>query len=77
MQTPDERPPSPSEATGLPAWLAGGLVVSDALDGGVQCGVDIVEIERIEQATVRWGARFLDRCGPSASRLFARAATRR
>jgi holo-[acyl-carrier protein] synthase len=58
---PDERPPSPSEATGLPAWIAGGLLVSDALDGWVQCGVDLVEIERIEQATSRWGARFLDR----------------
>ncbi|MGA7730203.1 MAG: hypothetical protein WCD37_02905, partial [Chloroflexia bacterium] len=57
----DERMPSPSEATGLPAWIAGGLLVSDALDGWVQCGVDLVEIDRIEQAASRWGARFLDR----------------
>jgi holo-[acyl-carrier protein] synthase len=58
---PDERPPSPSETAGLPAWLEGGLFISDSLDGWVQCGVDIVEISRIEQAAIRWGSRFLDR----------------
>jgi holo-[acyl-carrier protein] synthase len=57
----DERPLSPSETAGLPAWIAGGLVVADALDGWVQCGVDLVEVERIEKATKRWGERFLDR----------------
>lgn len=57
----DERPWSPSEAAGLPAWIAGGLVVSDALDGWVQCGVDLVEVSRIESAHKRWGERFLNR----------------
>lgn len=80
---PDEYPPSPSEATGLPAWLAEGLAISDALDGWVQCGVDIVEIDRIERAAQRWGARFLDRvwtgreqiiCAGRASALAARFA---
>lgn len=57
----DERMPSPSEATGLPAWITGGLVIADSLDGWVQCGVDLVEINRIEQSVDRWGQRFLDR----------------
>ncbi len=57
----DERPPSPSEAAGLPVWMADGILLSDALDGWVQCGVDIVEIDRIGQSVSRWGQRFLDR----------------
>lgn len=55
------RPPSPSEASGLPSWLADTLVIQDSLDGWVQCGVDIIEIDRIEQSIRRWGERFLNR----------------
>ena len=35
--------------------------MADALDGGLQCGVDLIEIERIRTALDRWGDRFLKR----------------
>ncbi|HST03817.1 MAG TPA: holo-ACP synthase [Chloroflexia bacterium] len=57
----DERPPSPSELAGLPLWMQDAPALADALDGWIQCGVDILEIDRIEHAVSRWGTRFLDR----------------
>lgn len=35
--------------------------LDDALDGRVQCGVDLVDVPRIRGAVDRWGLRFLDR----------------
>jgi holo-[acyl-carrier protein] synthase len=53
---------SPSSLAGLPAWLEGdGLDIAHSLDGVVQCGIDLVEVERIKQAAEKWGSRFLDR----------------
>lgn len=52
----------PSSLAGLPAWLAGdGLEVAHSLDGAVQCGIDLIEVERIRTAAERWGSRFVDR----------------
>lgn len=52
----------PSAEAGLPAWLAGsGLTVADALDGHVQCGLDMVDIDRIGELVQRYGQRFLNR----------------
>lgn len=31
------------------------------MDGRIQCGVDLIEISRIEEALDRWGERFLNR----------------
>src|SRR5688572_18918898 len=57
---PDEV--SPSSLAGLPAWLAGdGLEVAHSLDGVVQCGIDLVEVERIRLAAEKWGGGFVDR----------------
>ena len=57
---PDEF--SPSSLAGLPAWLAGdGLELAHSLDGPVQCGIDLVDVERIRVAVERWGDRFTDR----------------
>jgi holo-[acyl-carrier protein] synthase len=67
------RPPSPSDLVGLPSWpMMSDLVVSDALDGHVQCGVDIVEIDRIGRAVERWGARFLDRVWTEREQILCR-----
>jgi holo-[acyl-carrier protein] synthase len=53
---------SPSARAGLPDWaLMAGLTVADSLDGVVQCGVDLVDIDRIAVAVERWGERFLNR----------------
>ncbi|MEA2575207.1 MAG: holo-[acyl-carrier protein] synthase [Chloroflexia bacterium] len=53
---------SPSSLAGLSPLAAGaGLSVSDAMDGRIQCGVDLIEISRIEAALDRWGERFLRR----------------
>lgn len=41
--------------------MMSGLSISDAMDGRMQCGVDLIEIERIEAAVQRWGERFLHR----------------
>jgi holo-[acyl-carrier protein] synthase len=79
----DELPPSPSELAGLPLWMHDAPALADALDGWIQCGVDIVEIDRIENAVARWGTKFLDRvwtereqqiCAGRASALAARFA---
>jgi holo-[acyl-carrier protein] synthase len=62
MQGEDPEQLSPSALAGLPTWAtAAGLSVEHTLDGGLQCGVDIVEIDRIRTAVERWGTRFLDR----------------
>jgi holo-[acyl-carrier protein] synthase len=60
---PDEQEHrGPSGLTGLPGWIAGeGLSLHDTLDGAVQCGVDVIEIDRIKTAVERWGQRFVDR----------------
>jgi holo-[acyl-carrier protein] synthase len=53
---------SPSGIAGLPDWAsAAGLSVDHARDGGLQCGVDIIEIDRIKTAVERWGTRFVNR----------------
>lgn len=53
---------SPSSLVGLSPLAAGaGLSVADALDGRIQCGVDLIEISRIQHALERWGERFLHR----------------
>jgi holo-[acyl-carrier protein] synthase len=53
---------SPSSLAGLSPLAAGaGLSVADAMDGRLQCGVDLIEISRIEEAVARWGDRFLRR----------------
>src|SRR5205809_6032717 len=53
---------SPSGLVGLPPWpMMAGLSVPDAMDGRLQCGVDLIEIDRIEAAINRWGERFLHR----------------
>jgi holo-[acyl-carrier protein] synthase len=47
---------------GLPEWAtAAGFKMESSLDGGLQCGVDIIEIDRVRTAVERWGARFVDR----------------
>jgi len=53
---------SPSSFVGLPGWLAAsGLTVGDALDGHVQCGIDMVDIPRIAELVRRYGERFVNR----------------
>ncbi|HYP18715.1 MAG TPA: holo-ACP synthase [Chloroflexia bacterium] len=51
---------SPSSLAGL-SPIAAGLSVADAMDGRLQCGVDLIEISRIQLALDRWGERFLRR----------------
>lgn len=53
---------SPSGLAGLPAWAyAAGFSLDQTRDGGLQCGIDIIEIDRIRTAVERWGVRFLNR----------------
>lgn len=53
---------SPSALVGLPTWpMMTGLQVADALDGVVQCGIDLVEVSRIRDVVDRYGERFLQR----------------
>lgn len=53
---------SPSGLVGLPALpMMAGLSVADALDGMVQCGVDLVDVRRIREVAERFGERFLTR----------------
>ena len=53
---------SPSALAGEPPWLALlGLSLAEAHDGLLQCGVDIIEIPRVEAAIGRWGQAILDR----------------
>ncbi len=64
---------SPSASVGLPAWLvASGLRLDDALDGRVQCGVDLVDVARIRDAADRWGSRFLNRIWTERELLICR-----
>src|SRR5215217_3891078 len=52
---------SPSGLAGLPNWaMAAGYSVDHTRDGGLQCGIDIIEIDRVKAAVERWGQRFLD-----------------
>lgn len=47
---------------GLPPWPAmSGLTLADAMDGGLQCGIDLIEIDRIQGVVERWGDTFLHR----------------
>src|SRR5687768_15792793 len=60
--TPKRDYSSPSSLVGLPQRpLFEGMLVSDALDGRVQCGIDLVDIDRIKVAVEKWGNRFLSR----------------
>lgn len=59
---PEDTHLSPSGLIGLPPWsMMADLSVSDARDGGLQCGIDLIEIERIKSTVERWGDRFLTR----------------
>ncbi|HEX8217958.1 MAG TPA: holo-ACP synthase, partial [Chloroflexia bacterium] len=51
---------SPRSLAGLSSFAAG-LSVAASLDGRLQCGVDLIEIDRIQLALDRWGERFLRR----------------
>ena len=52
----------PSRLAGMSPWVAmAGLSLADAMDGRLQCGVDLIEIPRIEAAVRRWGDRILHR----------------
>ncbi len=64
---------SPSGLVGLPRWpMMAGLSVADSLDGGLQCGVDLIEIDRIQAAVERWGERFLHRIWTDREIAFCR-----
>ncbi len=53
---------NPNSLVGLsPSLAPDGPSVLDALDGRVQCGVDLVDIDRIASAVERWGDRFVQR----------------
>ena len=41
--------------------MMSGFSLADAHDGPLQCGVDLIEIDRIEAAVKRWGERILHR----------------
>lgn len=71
---PEEtRPQSPSGQVGLPPWpLMAGLTIADSMDGGLQCGVDLIEIDRIENAIGRWGERFLHRVWTDRELIYCR-----
>ena len=49
-----------------------GLSRADAMDGGLQCGVDLIEIDRIERAVNRWGERILNRVWTEREILYCR-----
>lgn len=64
---------SPSALVGLPHWpMMAGLSVSDALDGPLQCGIDLIEIERIAEVVGRWGDKFLHRVWTERELAFCR-----
>ena len=66
---PDHEPPAPNQ----PLWpLMAGLSRADAMDGDVQCGVDLIEIDRIENAINRWGDRFLHRVWTDRELVYCR-----
>ena len=65
--------PSPSGLVGLPPWpLMAGMSVADSMDGDLQCGVDLIEIPRIEAAINRWGDRFLHRVWTERELIYCR-----
>jgi holo-[acyl-carrier protein] synthase len=69
----DEAYRSPSALVGLPPWpMMAGLTVADALDGALQCGVDLIEIPRIVSAIEKWGDRFLHRIWTDRELAFCR-----
>ncbi len=48
----------------FPPWVAfgaPGAAWADSASGGLTCGVDLIEIDRIEAAVNRWGNRILNR----------------
>jgi holo-[acyl-carrier protein] synthase len=64
---------SPSALAGLPAWpMMVGLSVQDAMDGPVQCGIDLVEVSRIRDVAQRFGERFLRRVWTDRELLICR-----
>jgi holo-[acyl-carrier protein] synthase len=55
-------PPRQGGLAGASPWpVMAGLTRAEAMDGGLQCGVDLIEIARIEAAVKRWGERILHR----------------
>jgi holo-[acyl-carrier protein] synthase len=52
--------------------MMSGLTVADAMDGALQCGVDLIEIPRITSAIEKWGERFLHRIWTDRELAFCR-----
>jgi holo-[acyl-carrier protein] synthase len=52
--------------------MMAGLNPADAHDGAIQCGVDLIEIDRIENAIERWGERFLHRVWTDRELVYCR-----
>ncbi len=48
------------------------LSVGDSHDGRLQCGIDLIEIERIEAMSLKWGDKFLRRIWTERELLFCR-----
>jgi len=70
---PDDPVFRPSGLEGLSHWaIATGLTAEDAMDGGLQCGVDLVEVERLREMVERWGERFLRRIWTERELAYAR-----
>src|SRR4051812_16314844 len=64
---------SPSALVGLPRWpMMADLSVGDSLDGRVQCGVDLIEVDRIQAAVEKWGERFMRRIWTDRELTFCR-----
>jgi holo-[acyl-carrier protein] synthase len=53
-------------------YFRSGLTLEDAMSGGLQCGVDLIEIERIAHAVGRWGTRILDRVWTEREQAYCR-----
>lgn len=69
----EEEYTSPSALVGLSSRpMMASLSVADALDGRLQCGVDLIEIERIRSAVERWGDRFVQRVWTEREIAFCR-----
>src|SRR6476659_10251066 len=78
MPDEDQQERSPSGLVGLPLWpMMAGLTVADSMDGGLQCGVDLIEIDRIEAAVKRWGDRFLHRVWTDRELVYCRGRAER
>lgn len=52
--------------------MMAGLSVQDALDGAIQCGIDLVEVSRIREVAQRFGERFLKRVWTERELLICR-----